>query len=141
MTLTRNSKTPKFLFFFPFPTLPGTKQSIAKGGRGITVSSEKIAGEEVIDDASPSSNGYIHVISLFTEPVEIVPPLQVLGFPRRLLGEPLGALWLTTAVVFTIIVLLGKRRFGTSEGEERERGFVGEREWREMEWTSWFEGR
>ena len=52
-----------------------------------TVTAEKFSGEEVVDDAGPSADGDVHVISLFAESVEIVIPFGVFGFPRRLVGE------------------------------------------------------
>lgn len=61
-----------------------------KGGGNLnihTVTAEKFSGEEVVDDAGPSADGDVHVISLFAESVEIVIPFGVFGFPRRLVGE------------------------------------------------------
>lgn len=55
----------------------------------ITIFAEKVAGEEVIDDASTLANGDVHVIGLFAEPIQIVSSLRVFRFPWRLLWQPL----------------------------------------------------
>lgn len=52
----------------------------------IKVFAQEIAGEEVIDDANPSSDGNIHVIGLRALPIQITLTLRILGLPWRLLG-------------------------------------------------------
>lgn len=57
--------------------------------RVLTVFAKEVSGEEIIDDASSSSDGDVHVIRLVAKPIEIVPALGVLGFPSGLLRQPL----------------------------------------------------
>ena len=51
------------------------------------VSAEKYFGEEVVNGASPITDGNDHVISLFIKSVWIVILFEVFGFPRRLVAE------------------------------------------------------
>jgi hypothetical protein len=51
----------------------------------VRVFAEKIADKNIIDDAGTLTNGDVHVISFFAEPVEIISSINILGFPRRLL--------------------------------------------------------
>lgn len=82
----------------------------------LTVSAEKFAGEKVINDASPSSDGNIHVIRLFAEPVQIIVALGVLGFPRRLLREFLRYLWLFTIAIAILILMIRGWNWTDEEG-------------------------
>lgn len=87
----------------------------AKGEAKRTVFAEKIAGEDVVDDTGPSTDGDVHVVGLLPQPVQVVPALRVLGLPRRLLREPLGVQLVGLAAVADA-PRLRRRRLGTSEG-------------------------
>lgn len=77
------------------------KEKKSNKSRILTVFAKEVSGEEIIDDASSSSNGDVHVICLVAKPIEIVLALGVLGFPSRLLRQPLRPLRRVAAVATT----------------------------------------
>lgn len=65
--------------------MEGIKMWEISSKKEITIFSEEIAHKEVIDDALPGADGDVHVVGLVAEAIEVVFPLRVLRFPRRLI--------------------------------------------------------
>lgn len=115
---------------------PGDLLPIIK--HDIGVSAEKLSDEEVVDEAGPGTDGDVHVISLFAQPVQVVVSLGVLGLPRGLVRKPL--LVGPTAAVADDVIGVGLRVWdgrggcGAAERGNGEWGFGGGRKWEGEDW-------